>query len=327
MRTALAIAALAVVVDVGSSASAQDGDEGQPVATEAVTLVHGANGEAAVPAIVDELAPETVLRIRALDFDADTTGTVRQCVDVPDPTCANPLPVRFDSEGRAVFQYLVTDDIGISAGDGERCRLADTRCTIELSVGAATSTIATVFVDAAPPPGRLDVAPARDLHVGDTVTVRADGFPPASQLRVTVCAPSNLGPQCGPPAPVVALRTGPDGTAQADLVLDVAAVGTERVACDPQAACTVVLLTDDISVRADPVAISFADRPGAAYSRPRLMAGLVGVLALLLLAGWMLRTTDWSPPRESGSPALDGAELADLDREAAEFAERETSSL
>ena len=46
-------------------------------------------------------------------------------------------------------------------------------------------------------------------------------------------------------------------------------------------------------------------------------------MTLLAVAVWLVRSTDWRPPREADSSALDDAELADLDREAALFEEHE----
>ena len=189
---------------------------------------------------MDALAPSTVLTIHAHNLDGDTTGTVRQCVDGARHRCGNRLAVRSDSSGRATFQYLVTAE-AVADGD-EPCRLDGPRCTIELTVGAASIIVDTVFVDEAPPPGRLQVTPHRDLEVGDTVTVTATGFPPGVDLEATVCvAPATTGSRCGPPAPVIPMTVGLDGRTSARMRLDVAEVGADRVACGRQAACRVVV--------------------------------------------------------------------------------------
>jgi hypothetical protein len=49
-------------------------------------------------------------------------------------------------------------------------------------------------------------------------------------------------------------------------------------------------------------------------------------LALLVVAVWLVRSTDWRAPREADSSAIDDAELADLDLEAALFEQQEADA-
>ena len=51
------------------------------------------------------------------------------------------------------------------------------------------------------------------------------------------------------------------------------------------------------------------------YDPVRLVVGLGVAVALLLVAAWLVRTTDWHAPTEADTPALDRAVLdpADLD--------------
>ncbi len=312
------LALLLAVTGVGSIASAQS-DEPPMVGRETLVVRYQA-GENLEPLFLDELAPETLLTVMASGFDPDTTGVIHQCVEGSSRQCRNRLPVRFDDLGAATLQYLVTNEI-------EPCRLAGERCTIELSTSGKVSVVETVFIDKAPPPGRLEVAPRHGLLVGDTVTVTARGFGPAAELTVMVCAvPSISGPRCGAPAPEVSLTIGRDGTGHAELVLDVSRVGSEGVACGRQVTCRVVVQSDQRGVRARAVALSFTASPGADYDTNRVILGLLGALGLAMVAAWLIASTDWRPPTESDATAMDEADYADLDLEAAQFDDRQTAS-
>jgi hypothetical protein len=282
--------------------------------------------QVSLPPFVDELAPETVLVIRALGFEPDTTGTIAQCVDRVEPRCGNRLPVRFDEQGASTFQYLVTETGGAApGGEAAPCRLDGVGCTIEIANGDRVMTVDTIFVDAAPPPGRIAVRPGRGLEIGQTITVTASGLPPGAELTALMCAePAARGTRCGAPGLEVPLTIGPDGTATASAVLDSAEVGSEGVTCGGDVACHLAAVSDQAGVRARPEPLSFAAPAGPAYSVPRLVLGIGTAVALLVVAAWLVRSTDWRPPREADSSAIDDAELADLDLEAALFEERES---
>lgn len=276
-----------------------------------------------VPTIVDELAPETVLDVRAIGFEPDTTGSIRQCVHGRAVVCSNQISVRTDDEGRARFQYLVTDHFHERQEAEGRCRLAAAPCTIELRLGDDVGIAYVVFVDAAPPPGTVRVEPRAGIRVGETVDVALTGFPPGAELDVTVCAlPAVRGSRCGPPAPTGSVVVGADGTAEISLGFETTRVGADGIRCGPRRACHVVVSSEEATVRARPVALAVAAGPGPRYDGWRVTLGLAGAVALLGAAAWLLVTTVWDPPRESDGSAIDEAELADLDREAAEFVDR-----
>ena len=315
------IAALVVIGSGGSAVSAQDGPA-PGVATDSLTIGHRPAEELAAPQVIDELEPETVLTVHALGFERNTTGSIQQCLSGSQRRCENRLAVRFDDRGSAMFQYLITNRFSLATEDLEPCRLGGDRCTIELRAGDKLSIIDTVFIDEAPPPGRVDVSPRDRLSVGDTVTVTASGLAPGADLTVMVCAtPSTRGSRCGAPGPVVPLTIGSDGTAETQLSLDVAKVGADGVACGRRVGCRIVVASDDVGIRANHVNLSFLDAPGADYVTTRLVIGLAAALGLALAAVWLVRTTDWQPPPEADSTAIDEAEFADLDAEAAEFDE------
>jgi hypothetical protein len=305
--------ALALWPATVAPAAAQQGAE---PGTRAVTVRYQPEDEIGVPALLDRLDPRTVLVVTASDFPPDAAGTVAQCGERQGSRCSNRLPVRTDERGGATFQYLVTDAVD---PDG-RCRAAALPCTVELTVGDRTAVIDTVFVDAAPPPGELSVTPRTGLRAGDTVSVAATGFPAGAELTVELCAdPARQGTRCGSPGPEALLRTGPDGAAVTNLVLEPLTVGTAGVECGRQVDCTMVVRGERSAVRARPVPIGFAPAPTAGYDPVRLALGLATAVVLLGVAAWLVRSTDWSPPAEADASAIDDAEYADLDAEAEAF--------
>ena len=182
----------------------------------------------------------------------------------------------------------------------------------------------TIFIDAAPEPGTIRVKSEGALVVGDTVVVALSGFPSEASLLVTVCAaPATSGSRCGAPGPEVPVTIGSDGGAEVEVVLDVDEVGSDGVACGRRSACRLVVSSEEVGVRANPVTIPFADGPGADYEASSVVIGVALAAGFLALAAWLVRSTNWDPPREADSSAIDEAEFADLDREAAEFEEFE----
>lgn len=315
-----ALAASLVVGPLGPGSAVAG--EAPSVATQELTVRHQPADEVASPVIVDGLAPETVLTVRAVGFSPDTSGSVAQCTQGQGRRCTNALGVRFDDLGSATFQYLVTDEIAGAPESGLRCRLGQPRCAIEVRAGSQVSVVETVFVDRVPPPGRLQVTPSEGLEPGEEVRITVEDLRPGAELAVAVCAdPSTSGPRCGAPGPEAALTVGPEGGAVARLILDVDEVGTDRVACGRRVRCRVVATSDEAGVRVTPMALSFRGAAGADYAWPRVAAGLLVAVALLLVAWHLLHTTSWRPPGEADASTIDDAELADLDQEAARFTE------
>lgn len=313
VSAAVAFGALALTVLGAARAQAQEGDGS--VATATVTVRAQPPGDLDPPLVIDRLAPQTVLTIQARGFEPNTTGRVAQCVD--GERCTNRHSARFDDDGYASFQYLVTNETDESGG----CRLDGSRCTVELRAGDDEVVVDTVFIDAAPSPGILSIQPGGNLAVGDPLAVGLTGFAPGARATVLVCAaPSAGGPRCGAPGPEVPLTIGEDGAAEAEITVP-AEVGVDRVACGRRSHCQVVVASDQIGVWARPARLGFADGPSPDYAGLRVVAGLTAALLLLALAALLIRRTDWRPPPEADASAIDDAEFADLDREAEEFVE------
>lgn len=313
---------LTLIIALAAPAQAQDAADGPggsaPVEVRNQTLVVRAQSPDRLdpPLVVDRLSPRTLLEVRATGFDADVTGRVVQCAD--GSGCENGISVRFDDGGSARFQYLVSEEVG---GPG-LCRLGAPPCTIEILVGDAQAVVHTVFVDESPPAGTLVVDPDEGVRVGDTVAVALSDLEPGADATVTVCAvPAAAGTRCGAPGPEIPVVADGDGSATVEVAVPVA-VGTDRVACGRRSACQVVVQSDDAGVWAPPATLGFAAGPKADYDAGRVAAGVTIALALVALAGWLILTTDWRPPPESDSSAIDDADYADLDLEADQFEER-----
>lgn len=302
---------------VGGMAASAPLGESQELPTRAVSIRYQPPEEVILPLVLDELAPATVLRIDASGFDSDVTGQIRQCVNQNGKGCSNSFPVRFDGRGHATFQYLVSNDLP-GAPDG--CRLGGLRCTLEVTAGSKITVLDTIFIDVAPPEGSIAMEPSQGFETGDEVAVTASGFPPGSALTVSMCAaPATSGSRCGAPGLEVDLAAGADGTAQAVVTLESSEVGSDRVACGRRTPCRLVASSDEVGVRARPVNVSFASGSGADYDAGRVALGVGAAGVLLILAAWLIGRTDWGPPLEADASAIDDADFADLDAEAAAF--------
>lgn len=313
--TCIVIVVVAIAISATQGAAAQQSESSSGVATRTIYVRHVHDQEGPTQ-LVDRLAPETLLTVTATGFPSDTSGSISQCVQLQTVRCTNRIPVRFDDAGAATFQYFITDELGGSTDPASRCRLQDPQCNIRLVVGDTISILDTVFVDKAPPPGRMQVTPRRDLRWGDEVTVDLTGFPPNTPLQVTMCAaPAISGPRCGPPAPVLHVTTNLTGTGQGSLRIDVDAVGSDQIACGRGIACRLVVSSTQIGIRAQPVTLTFQAAPGAGYDTARVSTGIAIAALLVGLAAWLTHTTDWDPPTEADGTAIDTADYADLDLE------------
>jgi hypothetical protein len=267
--------------------------------------------------VIDELAPGDVLTIRVTGFDEFEVAEARQCVVVDAAQCGNVFPVQFGEGGVARFQYSVTDAFlpGSEVSGGCRDGAAPCLVVVESEDGDAEAHLFTVFHNRAAPPGRVDVAPSRDLEPGDAVTVSVTGFPPRARVFAMLCAaPEDLGrARCGAPGPSAELGVGPDGTGQTRLVIDDGPVGRAGARCGRGETCGVNVSGPEVFARAPVVPVDFAAPPGAAYERTRVLLGLAAAVILLAVAAAMLRRTDWSAVGEEAAPELDDAEYADLD--------------
>ena len=267
--------------------------------------------------VADGLAPSTVLQIRATGFKPFARAFAEQCTPTLSRPCRNAIPVQFDADGVAEFQYLVTDYPRDAQSNPGRCRAEAAPCTVVVRAlqGGRRAQIQTVFGDRVAAPGHISVTPAAGLSLeGETVTVEVTDYPPGVALTAMLCAaPDATGARCGAPGPTAPLVMGRDGTGRTALAIEPGRVGTERASCFRGDDCGVSVTSATVFARAPVVPISFAAPPGAAYDATRLLVGLGIALMLLLVAAGLLRRTDWSPVGEASAPEIDDAEYADLD--------------
>ena len=267
--------------------------------------------------VADGLAPSTVLRVRVAGFEPFARAVAEQCTPTLSQPCRNAIPVQFDADGVAEFQYLVTDFPRDAQSNPGRCRAEAAPCTVVVRavVGSSRGQIQTVFGDQVAPAGHISVTPAAGLSLGgETVTVEVTDYPPGVALTAMLCAaPDATGARCGAPGPTAPLVVGRDGTGRTALVIEPSRVGTERTSCFRGDDCGVSVASATVFARAPVVPISFAAPPGAVYDSTRLLSGLGIALMLLLVAAGLLRRTDWSPVGEASAPEIDDAEYADLD--------------
>jgi hypothetical protein len=263
-------------------------------------------------AVADRLAAEAVLTVRARGFPPFARAIAEQCSP---SVCANRIPVQFDEDGNAEFQYLVGGRFLAPLTRG-RCRAEGERCTVVVRTHSGTQgEIQTVFVDSIPAPGRVTLSRSVDLPLdGSTVTVSVARFPPGVTADVMLCAaPAVAGPRCGAPGPATTLLVAPDGTGHARLRIVPGAVGTRRVPCERGDDCGVSVVARGVASRSPVVPISFAAPPGAAYDPGRLVLGLAIAAILVAIAAGLILRSDWSPVGEAAAPEIDDADYADLD--------------
>ena len=265
---------------------------------------------------LDDLASPTVLPVELHGAVPFTAGVLRQCAASLLELCANPVPFLADEDGRARVQYLVTADF-VSLPSGDTCGLEGPPCylLVEDAGGARLAGIQTIFGDAQPTAGRIRVEPRRGITDGDIVTVSVEHYPPGARVFAMLCTPpAATGAQrCGSPGPTAPFTVGADGTGTTELRITSGPVGIERRPCNRAATCGVSVAAPDVFVRAPVVPISFAAPPGARYDGQRVAVGVVAAVVFLALTIWLIRRTDWTPPREGDGHEIDDARYADLD--------------
>ena len=245
-------------------------------------------------AVIDELPDDAVLHLRVRGFDPQAAGVIRQCrlVGSTYRTCTNRLPITFGFNGGAELHYLLTDVVA-----GEACGVTSAPCAVVASANGVDAVALTVFGDAAPPPGTVAVVPDRDLADGDTVEVRATGFPANIGLTAAQCAPEGL--RCRPAARG---RTDADGAVSLRLRIEVGEPCPSRQPC-------AVWVTAEAPMVPTSVAVAFDAGPTADYDAARLAGFGALAVALLGAAFRLVRRTDWHEPAEAATPALDAAVL------------------
>jgi hypothetical protein len=259
------------------------------------------------PPIVDELPSGAVLRITARGFAPHENGTVQQCAGA---MCVNSFPVTFDELGVARFQYLLQTDAAPFT-----CRADAAPCVVRVSTEADRAFLRTVVGGPAPQTRLVSVAPPpRDLDDYTELTVSVQNFLPGERLQAVLCAaPETSGAtRCGAPGPVAHFAVGADGRGSTVMVVRRGSVGTEQIACGRETPCGVVVQSPSGVAAGPVVVVDFSLGPAASYSAARVLVGLGIAVLLLVLAAYLIRTTDWRKPSEAETPDLDSASLIEL---------------
>jgi hypothetical protein len=267
--------------------------------------------------VADRLEPDTVLRMHVLGFEPFARALAEQCAPAAARGCGNQIPVQFDADGEARFEYLISaealDERPVTGG----CRADAAPCTITVRAieGDSRGEIQTIFLDTISPPGRIEVTPASGLSLdGERVRVDVHDYPPGAEVTAMLCAaPDAVGSRCGSPGPAATIVVGRDGSGHTDLVVTPGRVGSDLVPCSRGDDCGISVASEDVFARAPVVPIAFAAPPGAGYDPMRLTLGLAAAVLLLVIAAWLLLRTDWAPVGEAAAPEIDDAEYADLD--------------
>jgi len=317
---AVALVAICVVVATGAprgAAAAFGADAGAGAAVPVRLAVENDVDEGTgftSTRLIEGLSSTAVLDVSVEGFESFASAVAEQCLVTTVSACANRLPVQFDGDGRARFQYLVRDDFRPGTGG---CAADAPRCVVVVRALESDhrAEVVTLFHDRLPPPGELEVDPASGLADGRSVRVAVAGLPAGAAVAVTTCvAPAVEGAaRCGAPAATEHLVIGPDGTVATDLTVTSGPIGADGLRCGGEQRCAIVVIGDSVAVRAPVLPITFALPPGSDYDPARLAAGLSLAAALLAVAVVLLRRTDWSAVGEAAAPEIDDAEYADLD--------------
>jgi hypothetical protein len=105
----------------------------------------------------------------------------------------------------------------------------------------------------------------------------------------------------------------PDGIGRTTLPVREGRVGSGGGSCGGSSQCGIVVTHPKSAVPEAFVAIGFSEGPSAQYDARRWMAGLSIAGALLALAVYFARSTDWRKPTEADTPDLDAATFAEGD--------------
>ena len=255
---------------------------------------------------VDGLPDTTVLRVTVTGFVADTTGEAAQCAPTRagHEACRGRFPVRFDERGTARFQFLVAAD---------RCQ-HDRPCLFWVrGEGNRRMAVPLMFGARAPAAATLTVVPDDGLEDGKTVQVSVAGLSPRSRPKVVQCAPPGLpvAERCEELRPANPLVVGADGRGSTSVAVTAGEVGSGRHPCRRGNRCGIALASEGALVRAAFVPVDFSAGASASYDPKRVAVGFAAAMALLSIAFWLIRTTDWREPTEAATPAMDAVPLAE----------------
>ncbi|MFN0029240.1 MAG: hypothetical protein ACKV2O_18955 [Acidimicrobiales bacterium] len=266
--------------------------------------------------LVKGLEEGEVVVVRADGFAANTTGWIRLCVVEEPNRCGTTFPIRFDEGRSAIVQYQLQP---AAPGEPGGCR-PGSRCVLEVFDRHGGGYADLSFGPADPADVRLRLPGGSHVVVGQPFEVIVDGSLPADPLTVVLCQRADPFPRSCQPLSM-ADPTAPIG-GPAGLRFEV--IATPDQARDCHEGCVLSVRAGDEAIRADVIEVRPSSDTPVRYEPARLIAGLATAALMVGLAGWLWRRTDWSPPRAADGAAIDEADFADLDAEAAVSIERAT---
>jgi hypothetical protein len=227
-----------------------------------------------------------VVAVRAHGFASNASGQVAQCqrVGANFDGCFNAFPIHFDEGGFAELLYVVREPAGCSP-----------TCTLALAAGDEVASSLLYFGSAVPPQPRVAVDYEAPLGTGDPVTLTVSDATPGARLRALACRPHTPVPGgCRAVPGLEQIDVGSDGGVVARGVL-----GRVTGWCDRGARCALALVDESDALAAEVSRMSFAPSTVTHYDRRRLLAALVLAAALLAIAAWLVRSTEWKEPSEA----------------------------
>lgn len=239
----------------------------EPVATAEIR----ATAEALEPPpVLAGMDAGDLVRVRVRGFPARASGALGLC---DRDVCRDTVPILTDGRGDTDVAYRLGADCGAPS------------CALVVDVGGVVGSAVTVF--GATPPAPLAVV--RVERTGSRVDVVVRGARPGATLTILACPENAIRRSgCRPlgDAPVVAGAGG-----QASLRAVAAATAARVVVADVGTGETIAWPVDI------PHATVVVVRPE--YGRARVTTTLLVALLLVMVAAWLVRSTDWGPPAEA----------------------------
>lgn len=298
------------MLEVERDDRAQGGDPPSSQRVRSADVVLAAPDErAAFPEPVRPVAGLDDGDVLLVEADVGREVVVAQCAAAG---CAPGVEVAPD--GRGVVRTLVAFERVLDLPTGTvDCGSAS--CSLAFRAGDEVARSVPLAFGPAPAEPTLVIG-AGEVRRGDEVSVTLRGFPEGPAV-VTLCAPP--GPSdpaaCGAPASEVVVDVPSSGRATVRYPVVVGGrVGTGGSSCSRRAPCAVAAP----GVPAAPVQeLRFAALHDADPPRRRVIAGLYASAASLVIAGWLVRRTSWSPAEGdpfAGVVLSDPFDDIDLDR-------------
>jgi hypothetical protein len=237
---------------------------------DAIAEIH-ATAEMLEPVpVLAGLEPADLVHVRVRGFPGLAPGALGLC---DGGVCREAVPILTDGDGNTDVAYRLGSDCGSSS------------CALVVDIGGVGG-IAPIVFGAAPP---APVAVIGVERAGSRVEVVVLGARPGASLTALACADDAIRRSTCRPLQ--------DGA----VVADAGGRATFTAAAPRAPAQVVVADAGTGEAIAWPVAVPQAEvvvlRPQ--YPRARVVTALVVALLLVMIAAWLIRSTDWGPPAEA----------------------------